>query len=397
MMILFLFLLFSLSVSVISSSINSISNPRKDSDDELFFVNSMNASEGVKEFHALYVAVLTEHLKEFSGRPASSAFNTEFYQNFQRIEEYFMTAIKFSTGVSTDFIIGHREFGIPVHCFLLEYFLQIFQTTALDKMNYMDFLTIYADKLEHLILESKTSEIVMIVQNYIIPLIFKLVMTGNFLIYSKLLSISISQFSENQKAKLYQLHFKQYFYDCFIIRELDFEVFLFGLEFLDMYVPRLEILSISGLDSRFAVTKPKEFFTIAYHPIKSVTNSSFDLDSITDDDILLIKNSNIFDNCDIDVAFSLLDTFLSETNYLQYSTDKEFHARKSIFNAVFNICDDSIILKAINLQLIALFTAWIHFNHSNIDLWSKEAVKLACLNSYIYEFKRFYYLMDNLN
>lgn len=300
--------------------------------------------------------------------------------NANRVDfEIIYKAIQFAAKVSNSFVevISDENVSIPVHCFLLEYFLKVARFDHQSIYFYSKFIRIYSEAISSKVGRSIT-ENDRIVNVFIFPLIKELVSTGNFLHYSILLSTCINHLNFEQKNELYTIHFSQYLNRQQNESEIDIETFAFGIEFLNLYIPRYELLSIMSEEQRrLAMAKPFVYYLFAFNPLKAVV-LSYNASVVAENFNPVLTADNEF------TVLPHLETFLIKTNFLNITTIEQYVARKSIFNALIKI--DNVLL-LVNCGFLTCFQAWLRFQYAQIDEWTLATLKAAAYGSDDHRFK----------
>jgi hypothetical protein len=305
--------------------------------------------------------------------------------------DIFIKAVFFAarTSKSFDEVIFDNRVSVTFHCFLLEYFLLVLGQER-EGFFYSELIYKYSKAIaltHHSNLEDSH-----VINVHLFPLLNELVLTGNFLNYSFLLSTCVDRFNSFQKDQIYSSHCRQYFFHLQEIEtSLELEAFGFGIEFLNLYIPRSEILSIVGVENyqNVALFKPLGYYLISFNPLRAAVqgNVAIDLERIK-------RNPFVFES-KIDF-FIQLESFLNQMEFLNCATLEQFNLRKSVFNALINnLSDFENVLLLVNCGFITCFQAWIQFQYTSnsIDDWSIMLLKNSC---YYSSDKRFKETFDNI-
>lgn len=296
----------------------------------------------------------------------------------------FIKAVLFAAGTfaSFDEVIFDGKISVAIHCFLLEYFLLVLRQDD-EGFCYSQFVRKYSDSiaLTHL----ARNEDIQVIYLHVFPLLKELVFTGNFLNYSFLLSTCVGGLNSDQKDQIYSSHCFQYFSRINEREtEIALEIFKCGLEFINLYIPRCEILSLAGIDNyeTIASFKPFGFYLVAFNPLWAVVEGRV----VVDLDLERVKKSPLVYGNEIEF-FSQLESFLTQIDFLSYTNLEQFNARKSVLSALINFEN---ILLLVNCRFITCFLAWIQFQYTSLDDWNKVLLKASCYGSVDKRFKELY-------
>ena len=301
----------------------------------------------------------------------------------------FSNAVSFAAFSSPNFdkFIHDTNISAPIHCFLLEYFLLVMREEPFIFCHFK-FVQKYSNSLA--LTHQVDLEDSSVINLHVFPLLIKLVLTGNFLNYSFLLSTCVKYFDSFQNDQIFSSHCLQYFYN---LKEketsVSLEVFKLGLEFINLYIPRCDILSRLAIENfkNVALYKPGGYFLVALNPLKAVAEGKdiADLKMAEKVPIMFMDEIEFFEN---------LENYLIHISFLKYETSEQFNARKLVFNALIN-CDKNILL-LVNSGFITCFQAWILFQYTSLDDWFKLILKFSCYRSHDQRFKELYdlYIKD---
>ncbi len=317
--------------------------------------------------------IFINHLSEYTSFPIDPDYE-QFYLRIYR------KACLFAAGNRSTFsdVINNTSVSVPVHCFLLEFFVKVLlHENEFKSSIYSRSLNSYSDAL------SSNLNVFLgpieIFNMHVFPLLKKLVSTGNFLNYSMLFSQCFDLLTDTQKDSLFNSHCRQYFSKPAVIDE-SFEFFVFkqGIDFMTLYYPRYDILSISGeIDSDNKLS----FYYVVLQPLRAVVNPrSF---PVTRGILNEIRKINL--DFKDDLLLKSFEDILNETGYINYCKLEEFHDRKLIFNALFHC---SNIPKLIQLGLVTTFQSWARFKYnSSMNENDHSILKQLCYNASDERFK----------
>lgn len=341
-----------------STTVESFANSRNSSIESL-------ASLNTPDHDRIFVCdeIFRKHFVEFNLRTdlnILTGFNIEIIPK----------AVYFAAKLSDSFfeVISDEQISIPVHCFLLEYFLKVARLDHRSNYFYAQFIRVYSEAISSQFIKKFSENDHQIFSGFIFPLLKELVSTGNFLHYSILLSSCIDRLNSEQKNELYSIHFYQYFNVQNAQQEsaLDIETFAFGIEFLNLYIPRYEILSIIPEEYQAsAMMKPFGYYLVAFNPLRVVVENNT-APSFVGKPVLTSENE--FE------ALPHLEAFLIKTDFLNFTTMEEGISRRFIFNALIKIEN---ILLLVNWGYLTCFQAWLRFQCTSIDEWTLTTLKTA--------------------
>ena len=364
------FFIASLSASSPSFTNVDIFTSRNSSNDFLISVNREQDDRIAK-----CKEIFKGHFESYTLRTRFSIpeYMEEFYAKI------FTKAVRYASKLTTSFaeVILDSKVGVPFHCFLLEYFLKVLKFNQ----GYSQFIRFYSEAIA--LNHSASLQNSQVINLHVFPLLIELVLTGNFLNYSFLLSTFIMRFDEIQKNQIYSTHFRQYFSR---LNEdetpLEMESFKCGVEFLNLYIPRYELWNLLEVKDlkKFALKNPFGYYLIAFNPLRVVIEERTDL---TEEVLEKIKRTPLIFGNEFQFLCHL-ENFLISTNFLNYTTFDQFEARKTVFNSLISLEN---VLLLVNLGLISCFRAWIQLQYSSIDDWTMTTLKAACYESSDSRFK----------
>lgn len=291
--------------------------------------------------------------------------------------EVFRSAILFASKQSNDFVqyVSDKRISVTMHCFFLSFFVEVMRSKTVSSNFGCKFVQEYSEAIA-LKLDAASEDIQVFI-NHVFPLLKELVASGNFLNYSYLLRTCVNDLTDGQADQLYTIHCLQYFgNESEAEYGLKFEVFKFGIEFLNLYIRRYEILSISGITNyrNCALTKPRGYYLIAFNPLIMVAEQNL---PITENDLEKIKTTPL--NFDNGVQLlNLLENLLLNINFLKYDTLEKLLRRKVILNNLIHFND---VILLVNLGLITCFRAWAQLQYNFIDEWTRTILEMACAQS----------------
>ena len=326
-----------------------------------------------------------EHFQRYTIRTSFSVPEglDEFYT------ETFIKAVLFAANVPNNFkeVIYDSRISVPFHCFLLEYFLLVLiQEQGGSHCFHSQFIGNYSESIA--INHGANSEDSHVINVHVFPLLNELVLTGNFLNYSFLLSTCVNRLDTKQKDKIYSSHCLQYFLRLNDQETtLEFETFKCGIEFLNLYIPRFEILSLIGIKNydTVALNKPFGYYLIAFNPFKAVVEGKI----VIDKELLEgVKRTPFLFKTEIEF-FNHLESFLIQIDFLNFKNFEQFEIRKLVLNSFINL--DKVGL-FISCGLTTCFQVWIQFQYTSIDDWTRIILRSACYES---SDKRFKLIYDN--
>lgn len=318
--------------------------------------------------------IFINHLSEYTRFPIDSDYEKLYLRIVKK-------ACLFAAGHRSTFsdVINDTSVSVPVHCFLLEFFVKVLLHENEFKSGsiYSHSLKSYSDALSSNL--NVTLGPIEIFNTHVFPLLKILVSTGNFLNYSMLYSQCFDLLTDTQKDSLFTSHCRQYFSKPKAIDE-PFELFAFkqGIDFMTLYYPRYDILNISG---EIESDNKLYFYYVVLQPLRAVVNpKSF---PVTMEVLNEIRKINL--NFEDDLLLKSFEEVLNETRYINYSKLHELQDRNLIFNAMFRFSD---IPKLIQMGLVMTFQSWAQFQYSSsINENDHFLLKQLCYNASDERFK----------
>lgn len=321
----------------------------------------------------------TEYLKNYT-------LNTGIHVDPAQDEFYatiYTEAIFFASGLRSSFVdvVKNPHVSVPVHCFLLEVFTSILlQRSEISCSIYSDFIRFYSEYL------AANYEITMgpieIFNKNVFSLLNKLVQTGNFLNYSMLYSVCSPFLTETQKDILLKSHCSQYFEKLAVnaFDSLEFSVFQLGIDFMSLYHPRYDILSIFGFEASFLTANTHVFYYLALQPLRAVVNPM--ATPLNYEILAQISriSSRYCDTANENLFLKVIENVLKDVDFLNIRNFEQFKNRLSIFDALFRV---SHIEKLVELGLVTTFQAWAQSEYlkSSHEQSQNANLRQACYNS----------------